>query len=118
MYKSQGYLFVFLIAIGFFSFYYLKVFLFLWPLVFLFYRQYTSEKNFYLNVGACLALGAITGGVLYVRFFYGLIAFAVFGGYLAAQFLKNFSVKEVLAYVLAFGASSFIIGMLIYVDLW
>lgn len=116
-YKSRGYLSLFLIVVCFFSFYYLKVFLFLWPLVFLFYRQFNSEKDFYFNVSLCLALGALAGLLLYVRFFYGLIAVAVLGGYLAVQFLKGFRLKEVIAFVLAFAVSSLLIGMLIYGDI-
>lgn len=116
-YKSRGYLFLFLIVVCFFTLYYLKVLLFLWPLIFLFYRQLTSEKNFYFNASLCLALGALAGLLLYVRFFYGLIAVAVLGGYLAVQFLKDFRLKEVVTFIFAFTVSSILIGMLVYGDI-
>lgn len=116
-FKSKGYLFLFLIAICFFSFYYLKVLLFLWPLVFLFYRQFISEKDFHFNINFCIALGTLAGLLLYVRFFYGLIAVAVLGGYLAVQFLKGYRLKEVIAFIFSFAISSFLIGMLIYGDI-
>jgi hypothetical protein len=115
-YKSRGYFFLALTVICFFSLYYIKVFLFIWPLLFLFYHQYTSHKQFFINARLCLLLGAMAGILLYVRFFYGLIAVAVLGGYLAIQFLKGMSFKEVVSFILAFAISSFITGMVIYGD--
>lgn len=116
MHRAKGYLFVFLTAICFFSFYYLKVFLFLWPLLFLFYKQYNSQTKYFISIKLCLILGLVAGLFLYIRFFYGLIAIAVIGGYLTAQFFKDYRFKEIIAFVSAFLVSSAIFGMLIYGD--
>lgn len=116
MYKSRGYLFFLLIAVCFFSFYYLKVLIFLWPLVFLFYRQFSESKQYYINVSVCLLFGVLAGFVLYIRFFYGLITIAVFGGYLAAQFLRDFRLKQTVCFIISFAVSSFVIGILVYGD--
>lgn len=112
--RSKGYLQFLLIAICFFSFYYLRVFLFIWPLLFLAYRQSSDEKNFYINARICLILGVISGFLLYIRFFYGMISVVIIGGYIISQLIKKISVKEISAFILAFVISSFVFGMLIY----
>lgn len=113
-YKKRGYLYFSLIFICFFSFYSLKSLLFIWPLVFLFYQQLTSERNILFNMFFCFALGSMAGVFLYVRFFYGLMALAVLGGYLAVSLFKGYKVKYFIVFILSFVVSSFLIGVLIY----
>lgn len=117
IYKTRGYLYFFLIFICFFSFYSLKSLLFLWPLVFLFYQQLTREGKIHFNMFFCFALGSVTGVFLYVRFFYGLMAVAVLGGYLAVSSLKDYKVKYFIVFIFSFIASSFLVGVLIYDDI-
>ena len=116
MYWKRGYLYFSLIFICFFSFYSLKSLLFLWPLIFLFYQQLTNERNIQFNMGLCFVLGSMAGMFLYVRFFYGLIAVSVLGGYLAVYLFKDVKVKYIIAFIFSFIASSFLVGILIYGD--
>lgn len=118
--RAKGYLQLLVIVICFFSLYYLRVFLFIWPLLFLVYRQSFVEKNFYINARVCLILGVISGFLLYIRFFYGITSVAVISGYIITQGYKKiskkelFCIKEISAFILAFAVSSIVFGMLIY----
>ncbi|MHB9327157.1 hypothetical protein ACP3S7_06385 [Phytobacter ursingii] len=114
IYKTQGYLYFSLIFICFFSFYSLKSLLFLWPLIFLFHQQLMSERNRQFNMRLCFALGSMAGMFLYIRFFYGLIALAVLGGFLAASLFKDLKLKHIIVFIFSFIASSFLVGMMIY----
>ncbi|HHK4128850.1 TPA: hypothetical protein ACQTWV_000465 [Enterobacter roggenkampii] len=117
MRKGNGYILSLLVLLCFFSFSALRGILFLWPLVFLLHRELIHEKKSCLTAVAGLILGILVGLFFYIRFFYGLIAFLLIGGYFTYWFIKSWCFKSGAIFTFSMICSFILIGLLIYGDL-
>lgn len=116
MHRGRGYFFLILVFISFFSFSAAKGVIFLWPLLFLFFKELYQQDKKCLSLKVSIFLGAIVGFFFFIRFFYGLVALVTIGGYFVAFFLRSLRFKEGAVFTISSIISFFICGVICFRD--
>lgn len=90
--------------------------LFLWPLMVLAYIEFYRKRQISLSWTICIVLGVIVGAEFYVRFFFGLIATAIFSTYLLSHFPSRKAIKALIAFCISIPVAYVVIGLIIFHD--
>lgn len=90
--------------------------LFLWPLMVVAYLDFYKERKSILTWKKWIIFGLIVGSVFYVRFFFGLIASAIFITYLISNFKNYGFIKSIIGFSIAVMLTYVIVGFFIFHD--
>lgn len=90
--------------------------LFLWPLMILAYIELYKERESAISWQGYFILGLIVGFEFYVRFFFGLVASAIFASYIVSHFRNRSAVTSLVAFGSAIILSYVAIGLVIFHD--